>query len=285
MAATATKVRLSIENVRKTYPGELAALSGVSLVAGDGEFVSIIGPSGCGKSTLFNLIAGLDAPDGGRILLDGRNIAGRTGLVGYMPQKDLLLPWRTVVGNVTLGPELEGKGRRQEAEVEARELLPLFGLEEFADNYPATLSGGMRQRAAFLRTVLCHRDVMLLDEPFGALDAITRAQMQLWLLGVWEQLRRTIVFVTHDIDEALLLSDRVYVLSARPARVRAELPVRLARPRRLEMVTTPAFARMKQALLEAMELAGPVAFEATAGATGAGTTGVEDGLGAIAGHQ
>lgn len=299
----ATGARLVLEDVRKTYHGELAALGGVSLVVGDGEFVTIIGPSGCGKSTLFNLIAGLDRPDGGRILLDGRDVTGRTGLVGYMPQKDLLLPWRTVLGNVTLGPELEAEAgavvgnapvadagagasaadsasgrigfwslplrgrtwrRRQERRAEldealreAKELLPLFGLEEFANSYPAALSGGMRQRAALLRTVLCHKDVMLLDEPFGALDAITRAQMQLWLLGVWERLRRTILFVTHDIDEALLLSDRVYVFSARPAHVRTELVVRLGRPRRLEMVTTPAFARMKQTLLEAMELATP----------------------------
>lgn len=252
------KVRLKLEEVHKTYPGGLVALDGVSLSVEEGEFVTIIGPSGCGKSTLFNLIAGLGLSSRGKILLDGREIAGRTGLVGYMPQKDLLLPWRNVLDNVILGPELAGEPRER-ARREAKEMLPLFGLEEFANSYPATLSGGMRQRAAFLRTVLCHKDVMLLDEPFGALDALTRAQMQVWLLDLWERLRRTVLFVTHDIDEALLLSDRVYVLSARPGRVRSEMAVRLARPRRLEMVTTATFVQMKKTLLETMELAAPAA--------------------------
>jgi ABC-type nitrate/sulfonate/bicarbonate transport system ATPase subunit len=229
----------------------LKALENVDLHAGTGEFVSIIGPSGCGKSTLFNIICGLLEPDEGHVLLDGQAVQRRTGAVGYMPQKDLLLPWRSVLGNVILGPELQGEDLGASRR-EAGELLPLFGLEGFADAYPALLSGGMKQRAALLRTFLTHREVLLLDEPFGALDALTRIDLQEWLLDVWAQFRKTILFITHDVDEALFLSDRVYVLTPRPGRVKMALAVPLPRPRRRTVAASPEFAALRYQLLHAL---------------------------------
>ena len=165
-----------------------------------------------------------------------------------MPQRDLLMPWRNVLDNVILGPEIHGEDLAV-ARREAQELLPLFGLHGFADAYPASLSGGMRQRAALLRTFLCRKDIMLLDEPFGALDAITRRSLQQWLLQVWQRFRHTILFITHDVEEAIFLSDVVYVLSPRPARVRTTLTIPLSRPRTQEMTLTPEFAALKHRLL------------------------------------
>ncbi len=246
--------KLELQGIRKAFWekwGHLPTLEGIDLRVLEGEFVSIIGPSGCGKSTLFNIICGLEPADAGRVLLDGNDVTGRLGLFGYMPQRDLLLPWRTVLENVILAAEVAGRNRR-EAREEARRLLPLFGLEGFEDHYPATLSGGMAQRAALLRTFLGHRDVLLLDEPFGALDALTRAAMQEWLLEVWARFRKTILFITHDVDEAVFLSDRVYVLTARPARVCLELPIALSRPRHRPVVTSPSFIALKRRLLEAL---------------------------------
>jgi len=248
--------KLELKGMRKAFWGSwghLPTLDRVDLVVGVGEFVSLVGPSGCGKSTLFNIVSGLEPADAGQVILDGRDVTGQAGLFAYMPQRDLLLPWRTLLDNVILGAELAGR-RRQQARQEARGLLPLFGLEGFERNYPATLSGGMRQRAALLRTFLFQRDVLLLDEPFGALDALTRAGMQQWLLEVWAQLSRTILFITHDVEEAVFLSDRVYVLTARPARVQLELPIALSRPRRRDLVTSPSFIALKRRLLEAVML-------------------------------
>jgi len=247
-------VKLELQGIRKAFWGRwgyLPTLEHVDLVARAGEFVCIIGSSGCGKSTLFNIICGLEPADAGRVLLDGRDVTGQVGLFGYMPQRDLLLPWRTVLDNVILGAEVAGLDRSQ-ARQEARELLPLFGLEEFARNYPATLSGGMRQRAALLRSFLTHRDVLLLDEPFGALDALTRAGMQEWLLEIWQRLGKTILFITHDVEEAAFLSERVYVLTPRPARVRLVLPIALSHPRDRTLVTGTAFIALKRRLLEAL---------------------------------
>ncbi|HEM62506.1 MAG TPA: ABC transporter ATP-binding protein, partial [Chloroflexi bacterium] len=215
-------------------------------------FVVVIGPSGCGKSTLLNIVCGLLQPDSGEILLDGRPIADRTGLLGYMLQKDLLLPWRRVLDNVILGPEISGESR-EEARQEARELVPLFGLEGFEQSYPAALSGGMRQRAALLRTFLSRKNVMLLDEPFGALDALTRRQLQQWLLDVWSRFGQTIIFVTHDVEEAIYLADRVYVMTPRPGRIGLELDIPLGRPRRRELVTSSQFGELKGELLAALE--------------------------------
>ena len=246
--------RLELRGVSKTFDGRknpVDALVSIDLVVSDGEFVSIVGPSGCGKSTLLNIIAGLDQPTTGEVLLDGEIARDRLGRTAYMHQKDLLLPWRTVLDNAALGLEVAGIGRR-EARSRATELIDRFGLSGFESSYPSTLSGGMRQRAAFLRTVLADRQLMLLDEPFGALDALTRADMQEWLLGLWEELGRTIVFITHDVEEAVLLSDRVLVMSPRPGRITVDQLVDLARPRRYEIVTDQRFVALKSSLLAAL---------------------------------
>jgi ABC-type nitrate/sulfonate/bicarbonate transport system ATPase subunit len=229
--------------------GETLALAETSLAVEPGEFVSIVGPSGCGKSTLFNVVSGLLEPASGRVLLDGREITGETGHVGYMLQKDLLVPWRTVIGNIVLGAALT-RGVTARDEEEARELAARYGLGEFVHHYPHALSGGMRQRVALMRTLAVHRDVLLLDEPFGALDSQTRLEMQRWLLEVWAELDRTVLFVTHDVDEAVFLADRVVVMTPRPGRIEDEIPVTLARPRALETLTSPGFIATKRRVLE-----------------------------------
>ena len=245
-------MRIDLAGVSKTilYRGSpLPILDGVDFSVEAGEFVSIIGPSGCGKSTLLNIIAGLDEPTKGMVRFEGREVSRRLGTVGYMQQKDLLLPWRSVLDNTILGLELRGVPRKQARE-QAMEFTEAFGLKGFEHQYPYALSGGMRQRASFLRTMLMGQDVVLLDEPFGALDALTRVQMQEWLLQLWESLSKTIVLITHDVDEALLLSDRVYLLSARPGRATLVLDVELPRPRNYDMVTSPEFSALKARLME-----------------------------------
>lgn len=243
--------KLDLCDVRKTFTENgqsTLAVDDLSFSMAAGEFITLIGPSGCGKSTAFNMITGLVHPDHGEIRLDGEIINGRTGLVGYMPQRDLLLPWRTVIDNVILGYEINKKPRK-EGKKRARELLPIFGLDSFADSYPAALSGGMRQRAALLRTFLLERDVMLLDEPFGALDALTRADLQQWLLGVWAKFKPTILFITHDVHEAVMLSDRVLVFTPRPGKIKTEVVIDLPRPRD---ETDEAFIRLQAGLLRAL---------------------------------
>ncbi len=251
----ALRPKIRIESVHKSYVIDgkrQAVLDGVDLTVNEGEFVSIIGPSGCGKSTLLNIIAGLDQPDSGIVELSGERLGsrgGRLGRTGYMQQKDLLMPWRSVLDNTVLGLELRGMPRRQARE-RALEFTEEFGLKGFEHHYPFALSGGMRQRAAFLRTMLLDQDVVLLDEPFGALDALTRVQMQEWLLRLWDSLNKTILLITHDVDEALLLSDRVCLLTARPGRTTMVLEVTLPRPRHYEMVTSPEFGVLKARLME-----------------------------------
>jgi ABC-type nitrate/sulfonate/bicarbonate transport system ATPase subunit len=210
--------------------GWLEVLRSVSLHVNPREFVTLLGPSGCGKSTLCNIVAGLVPADGGRVLIDGIPLGPDRGRVAYMQQKDLLLPWRRVIDNAILGLEVQGTPRA-EARLEGRDLLRRFGLEQFELSYPALLSGGMRQRVALVRTLLCRKDLLVLDEPFGALDAMTRSAMQGHLLRLVEEFGRTILFITHDIEEAVLLSDRIYVLTARPGRVRAEIAIPHSRPR------------------------------------------------------
>lgn len=252
-ASTTSKIR--VESVSKSFAVDgrrQLVLDDINLTVGEGEFVSIIGPSGCGKSTLLNMIAGLDQPDSGAIILSDEVSSApteRLGKTGYMQQKDLLMPWRSVLDNTILGLELNGVPRKQARE-QALEFTEAFGLKGFEHQYPYALSGGMRQRAAFLRTMLMGQDVVLLDEPFGALDALTRIQMQEWLLDLWESLNKTIVLITHDVDEALLLSDRVYLLSARPGQVTLVLDVPLPRPRHYDMVTTPEFSGLKSKLMQ-----------------------------------
>jgi len=242
-------VKLSASRLAKGYPGGVEAVADVSIELGEGEFVSIVGPSGCGKSTLLAMLAGLLEPTAGGISVDGREPSGGLlGRIGYMPQRDLLMEWRTTLDNATVGLELAGVGRAAARE-RARAEVGRFGLAGFEDRRPSALSGGMRQRAALLRTFLAGREVLLLDEPFGALDALTREAMREWLLGVWEADRKTILLVTHDVEEAVFLSDRVYVMSGRPGRMRTEVTVALPRPRALELTATPEFAALKESLL------------------------------------
>jgi ABC-type nitrate/sulfonate/bicarbonate transport system ATPase subunit len=251
---TASGERIRLEGVSKAFWMDgawLPVLEDVSLTVKEGELVAIIGPSGCGKSTLLNIIAGLEDPDSGKLLFDGEPASERLGRVAYMHQKDLLFPWRTVLDNTILGLEVRGTPRRA-ARRRAREMLGTFGLQGFEAQYPAALSGGMRQRAAFLRTALAEQPVVLLDEPFGALDALTRASLHAWLLETWGGLQKTVLLITHDVEEAILLSDRVYVLTARPGRVQAEVTSPLPRPRAYAMTGSPEFTALKAALLETL---------------------------------
>ena len=189
-------------------------LDHISLHAARGEFVTLLGASGCGKSTILNLLAGILRPDSGDLFVDGQRIAGMSGHFSYMPQNDLLFSWKTILENVCLYGRIHG-GIKQARE-KAKSLFPAFGLEGYENAYPNELSGGMRQRAAFLRTALCGADILLLDEPFGALDVISRGSMQDWLSSMKLSLNRTVLLVTHDVDEAIYLSDRIYVLGGKP---------------------------------------------------------------------
>jgi ABC-type nitrate/sulfonate/bicarbonate transport system ATPase subunit len=239
---------LSFENVTRRYGG-LTALAGIDLSLRRDEITAVVGPSGSGKSTLLELVAGLQDPDEGVVRVNGAmSAAERRRACSYMPQRDLLLPWRDALGNAALALECQGVPRA-EARRRAAPLFERFGLAEFERSRPAELSGGMRQRVAFLRTLLPGRPLLLLDEPFGALDAITRADLQEWLAGMLTEEPRTVLLVTHDVEEAVFLADRVIVLSARPGRMVAEFEVRLARPR---SVTDPDLAQLRGEALEAL---------------------------------
>jgi ABC-type nitrate/sulfonate/bicarbonate transport system ATPase subunit len=206
-----------------------AVLDHVSLEIPQGSFTALIGPSGCGKTTLIKVLAGLLTPDSGKILTDACGEDPRDR-IAYMPQSDTLFPWRTAIDNAILASRID-KRPKQVALAEAKDLFSRFGLSGFEDLYPTELSGGMRQRLALIRTFLAHRDVLLLDEPLGSLDALTRSGLQDWLLSVWQELKKTILLVTHDVEEAVLLSDRIILLSARPAHVREVFPVEFPQPR------------------------------------------------------
>lgn len=196
-------------------------LSHISFDVAEGEFVSILGPSGCGKSTILNILAGVLKQDGGKILIDGAAVKKPQEHFAYMPQEDLLLPWKTILDNVCLYGAIHKE--KTQAQKRAEELFPLFGLKGYEHAYPSELSGGMRQRAAFLRTALCKADILLLDEPFGALDVITRGDMQDWLSHMRSTLKKTTLLVTHDIDEAIYLSDRILIFSGRPASIAKQI--------------------------------------------------------------
>jgi ABC-type nitrate/sulfonate/bicarbonate transport system ATPase subunit len=243
---------IEFKNVYKTFFGidrSVPALEGISFKIMPGEFVTIIGASGSGKSTIFNLCVGLLDPDEGEILIDGNKLKNRTGMVGYMPQNDLLLPWRNIIDNVIIPLEIQGISKGESQRI-ALEMIPHFGLKTFENEYPPALSGGMRQRAALLRTWLMGRSTLLLDEPFGALDALTRKELQNWLLKVWQEFGRTVVFITHDVEEAVFLADRVIVLSTRPGKVRYELKIDMPRPRNQKMIAEPKFGILVRELLE-----------------------------------
>lgn len=251
---------LKIVNVTKTYIARggkttesslIPTLNKISLSIGKGEFVSIIGPSGCGKSTLFNIISGLEKPDQGSILLQDKDIIGEKGHVSYMMQKDLLLPWRTILDNCILGLELR-KISKAEARKQAMQMLQEFNLDKFASSYPLHLSGGMRQRVAFLRTMLADKEILLLDEPFGALDALTKSEMHNWLSQICQKYHPTVLFITHDVEEALFLADRIYVLSSRPAGIKKELKVDFPHPRHRKILVDSQLIKMKEDLLDSL---------------------------------
>lgn len=215
-------MKLEIDKLAVSFDGR-TILGGLSFDVADGEFVSLLGPSGCGKSTILNVLAGIVTPEGGTVRVDGATISGTSEHFAYMPQEDLLLPWKSILDNVCLYGAIHGT--KKEAAERARALFPAFGLAGYEDAYPDALSGGMRQRAAFLRTAMCQADILLLDEPFGALDVITRGDMQDWLQNMRSQLGKTTLLVTHDIDEAIYLSDRILVLNGRPASIREEITI------------------------------------------------------------
>ncbi len=251
--------KLRIEGVEMRFPtpsGEFQALAPVDVTIKKGRFVSLIGPSGCGKSTLFNIIAGLQEPTEGYVLIDGDDSTGIIGRVGYMLQKDLLLPWRTVVDNIALGMEIKGVPLSQARE-RALPFIRRYGLAGFEKVHPRKLSGGMRQRAALLRTLLIDTDIILLDEPFGALDAQTRMKMQEWLLTLWSDVGKTVVFITHDVEEAIFLSDEIHVMGTRPGRIVESIEVPLGRPRPRSITSSAEFNALKESCMALLHLEEP----------------------------
>jgi len=234
---------LSVQNIDKSF-NSLQVIQDLSFEVKDGEFVAIIGPSGSGKSTLFQLIGGVSSIDKGAILLDGADIQQNRGTIGYMPQQPCLLPWRTILENVTIVEELQ-----QKPNVElAKEWLAKVGLASFINAYPNELSGGMQQRVSFIRAIVSDKPILCLDEPFSALDEFTRLEMQAWLLSIWEKYRKSILFVTHSIEEALFLADRIIVLSKRPATIKQEIVVPFARPRQEKIRHSETFTALKEQL-------------------------------------
>ncbi|HSJ54080.1 MAG TPA: ABC transporter ATP-binding protein [Anaerolineae bacterium] len=238
-----------LAQVYRSGQGDLPALENVSLEVRGGEFVAIVGPSGCGKSTLLRILGGLLAPTAGVVYLDGRPLSSPQRQVAYVFQNVNLLPWRTVLRNVLLPLEVAGTARA-EALSRAESVLALVGLQGFADLYPRELSGGMAQRVAIARALVAQPELLLLDEPFGALDALSREQMNLELLRIWRARRVTAVMVTHDLQEAIFLADRVLVMSARPGQIRAEVQVDLPRPRTLEVMYTEFFGALSRRVRE-----------------------------------
>ncbi len=230
----APRVRIAIRDLSKTFvqgPRQIPAVDRVSFDVRDKEFVAVVGPSGCGKSTILNMIGALVVPSRGEILVDGQPVAGRPApQVGYVFQKDTVFPWRSVERNIALGLEYRGVSA-EERERRVRQAIALAGLQGFEDAFPATLSGGMRQRVALMRSLIVDPEILLMDEPFGALDTHTKLNLHAELLALWEARHQTVVFVTHDLSEAITLADRVVVMTRRPGRIKLIYDVRLPRPR------------------------------------------------------
>ena len=243
---------LEVQNVRKNY-GEQIVIQNIDLHLEDGELVCLLGVSGVGKTTLFHVISGLYEPDEGRVFLHDKDISGQPGQISYMLQKDLLLPYKTILKNVSLPLILQGESR-DSAETKALKLLPDFGLAGAESKYPHQLSGGMRQRAALLRTYFASHGVVLLDEPFSALDTITKASMHSWFLDLKERIKLSAIFITHDIDEAILLADRIYILSGKPGTITAEIKIDQARPRNLDFTYSEDFLSYKRKIRDALQL-------------------------------
>ncbi|HOX35761.1 MAG TPA: ABC transporter ATP-binding protein [Methanoregulaceae archaeon] len=241
---------LVINNLCQTFPRDdgttLSAIDGLDLTVRDKEFVCVLGPSGCGKTTLLRMIAGLDAATSGEILLENERIAGPDPRIGIVFQEYSLFPWRTVIDNVAFGPEMKGMGKEERYRI-ADKYLDLVGLQQFAKSYPSELSGGMKQRVAVARALALDPVVLLMDEPFGALDAQTRNMLQHELLGIWEKTKKTILFITHSVDEAVFLADRIVVLTPRPGRVCESIGIDMARPRDR---TSVEFAKFRRHVLD-----------------------------------
>ncbi len=233
--------KLEISNLGKTF-GDLHALQAINLAVGRGEFIGVVGPSGCGKTTFLRIVAGLEPASSGEVALDGRVVRTPGGDRGFVFQSDSLLPWRTVFANAIIGREVAGRVGPAERQ-RTMELLKLVGLEEFEDYHPRQLSGGMRQRVNLARALAIDPEILLMDEPFSSLDAQTREIMQTELMRIWEEGRKTVLFVTHQIDEAVFLSDRVLVFARRPGRLRESVAIEFPRPRALALKRTPEFVR------------------------------------------
>ena len=242
---------LSLDKVTYKYPDEpIETVKNLSFSIKRGEFVSLIGTSGCGKSTIFKLINGLLKPDSGVITVNGKDIKNQRSYCGYMPQNDLLFPWRTVLDNLSLPLEIAGVGDKAKRAEKAAEMLLQVGLSGCEKKYPHELSGGMRQRAAFGRTALCGSDLMLLDEPFSALDYLTRISMQEWLLEQWQKSQKTILFITHDVDEALFLSNRILVVNSSPITKLFEVEISRGENKGREMLQTPEICAIRENLIK-----------------------------------
>ena len=243
---------LKFENVSFTYKGDSTpTLKNISFSAEDKSFVSIIGASGSGKTTIFRLLNALETPDSGKISMNGADIDGTNRMAGYMPQQDLLFPWRTALQNVALPMQVKHlpKGEREQR---AHEMLKQVGLDEYAAKYPRELSGGMRQRVSFARTLCTGADLLLLDEPFSALDSITRSSLQEWLYSQWQSLNKTILFITHDVDEAVFLSEKILVLTGKPVDTIKEYEVPLSKERIREMLYDKKAEELKEELLSVL---------------------------------
>jgi len=242
---------IHIDQLYKTYPGTppVRALEKICLDIAPGDFVALLGPSGCGKSTLLNIIASFEQPTSGILTVGGQTIATPGPDRGVVFQEAALFPWLTVGENIVFGPKAQGLPP-SDYEARAEEMLNIMGLKDFRNHLPIQLSGGMRQRVGIARVLTLGSQILLMDEPFGALDAQTRLTMQELLLSVWERLKPTIIFVTHDIDEALFLADKIYVMSARPGRMESVIDTHLARPRAIEMTATPEFNELKLQILK-----------------------------------
>lgn len=236
--------KIELRNTKKYFEDKII-LNDININLKEGEFVSLLGPSGSGKSTIFNIISDLIKPDEGEVLIDAES------KVSYMPQKDLLLPWKKIIDNVSIPLIIRGYSKK-DARNKVKDYFKTFSLDGYEYKYPSQLSGGMRQRAAFMRTYINSKDIMLLDEPFGGLDAITKSNMHKWLLNVLEKFNTSVLFITHDVEEAILLSDRIYILSDKPATVKEEIVVDIDKKRSKDIVTSKRFNEIKKYILDIM---------------------------------
>ena len=244
--------KLNVNNVTFSYDGKVNVIENINIRLGEGELVCLLGVSGGGKTTLFNVISGLNRPQTGEVLLDGEDITGIPGKISYMLQKDLLLPYRTIEENAALPLIIRGM-KKKEAVAKVQPHFAAFGLQGTEKKYPAELSGGMRQRAALLRTYMTEAPVALLDEPFSALDTLTKSEIHRWFLGVMEKIKLSAVFITHDIDEAILLSDRIYLLGGKPGTITDEITIDEPKPRSADFNLTDRFLAYKRLIISKLK--------------------------------